>query len=62
MTKSTKRTPTDQHRRFIETARALECDEDMERFEEKLKRIATAKISKKDKRKRAPNAPDDPSE
>jgi hypothetical protein len=33
----------EQHRRFIETARQLECDEDKERFEEKLKRIATAK-------------------
>jgi hypothetical protein len=30
-----------QHQRFIETARELECDEDKERFEEKLKRIAT---------------------
>ena len=29
-----------QHKRFIETARQLECDEDKERFEEKLKRIA----------------------
>jgi hypothetical protein len=29
--------------RFIETARALECDEDKERFEAKLKRIAKAK-------------------
>jgi hypothetical protein len=32
-----------QHDRFIETARALECDEDKERFEAKLKRIATTK-------------------
>ena len=32
-----------QHKRFIETARELECDEDKERFEEKLKRIAKAK-------------------
>jgi hypothetical protein len=31
-----------QHRRFIETARTLECDEDKEQFEEKLKRIARA--------------------
>jgi hypothetical protein len=42
-----KRKPTldtsEQHKRFIETARALECDEDKEQFEEKLKRIATAK-------------------
>jgi hypothetical protein len=35
--------PADQSRRFIETARALECDEDKERFEAKLKRIAKAK-------------------
>jgi hypothetical protein len=32
-----------QHERFVETARALECDEDKERFEEKLKKIAKAK-------------------
>jgi hypothetical protein len=41
-----------QHERFIETARALECDEDKERFEEKLKRIATAKPNPKPPRKR----------
>ena len=29
--------------RFKTTARQLECDEDTERFETKLKRIATAK-------------------
>jgi hypothetical protein len=34
--------PAEQHQRFIETARALECDEDKERFEQKLKRIARA--------------------
>jgi hypothetical protein len=38
-----KTTNTDQHRRFIETARQLECDEDKERFEAKVKRIAKAK-------------------
>jgi hypothetical protein len=32
-----------QHERFIETARELGCDEDEAAFEEKLKRIATAK-------------------
>jgi hypothetical protein len=32
-----------QSRRFIETARALECDEDEAAFDEKLKRIAQAK-------------------
>ena len=36
-----------QHQRFIETARQLECDEDKERFEEKLRRIATAKPTSK---------------
>ena len=43
--KSSRQKPisSEQHKRFIETARALECDEDKERFEEKLKRIATAK-------------------
>jgi hypothetical protein len=35
--------PKSQHERFIETARTLECDEDKERFEAKLKRIAKAK-------------------
>jgi hypothetical protein len=33
----------DQHEWFIETARQLECNADKERFEQKLKRIATAK-------------------
>jgi hypothetical protein len=33
----------DQHRRFVETARELGCDEDEAAFDEKLKRIATAK-------------------
>jgi hypothetical protein len=32
-----------QHQRFIDTARALECDENKERFEEKLGKIAKAK-------------------
>jgi len=36
-------TSKSQAERFIETARQLECDEDKERFEEKLKRIAKAK-------------------
>jgi len=34
---------TEQSRRFIETARELGYDEDEAAFEEKLKRIATAK-------------------
>jgi hypothetical protein len=33
----------EQSRRFIETARALECDEDEAAFDEKLKRIAQVK-------------------
>ena len=43
---ATKKSSDDGHeqgRRFIETARQLECDEDKERFEAKLKRIAQAK-------------------
>jgi hypothetical protein len=40
-----------QHKRFIETARALECDEDQERFEEKLRQIATSKPNPKKPRK-----------
>jgi hypothetical protein len=33
----------EQHRRFVETARQLEADEDKTRFEERLGRIAKAK-------------------
>jgi hypothetical protein len=36
-----------QHERFIETARELECDEDKERFEAKLGKIASAPVSTK---------------
>jgi hypothetical protein len=42
-----------QRQRFIETARALECDEDEAAFDEKLKRIAAAKRSTKAKPKNA---------
>ena len=35
--------PGEQSKRFIETVRELGCDEDEAAFEEKLKRIATAK-------------------
>lgn len=38
----------DQRKRFIETARALECDEDEAAFDEKLKRIAQAKPKRKE--------------
>lgn len=31
---------SDQHRRFLDTARQLGADEDKERFEEKLRQIA----------------------
>ena len=37
----------EQHQRFIETARELECDEDKERFEDKLGKIASASVSTK---------------
>jgi hypothetical protein len=44
----------EQSKRFIETARALECDEDEAAFNEKLKRIASVKPKRtakaKDKR------------
>jgi hypothetical protein len=40
-----------QHQRFIETARELGCDEDEAAFDEKLKRIATAKPKPKPKQK-----------
>jgi hypothetical protein len=38
----------DQHRRFIETARELGCDENEAAFEEKLRRIATVKPKPKE--------------
>ena len=41
-----KQSETEQSRRFIETARQLGCDEDEKAFDEKLKKIATAKPSK----------------
>ncbi len=44
--------PQQQHKRFLEAARALECDEDKERFEEKLGRIAKAKAAAKPKPKK----------
>ena len=42
----------EQKNRFIETARQLECDEDKERFEEKLGRLAKAKPAPKPKTER----------
>jgi hypothetical protein len=47
--------PKEQHKRFIETARELGCDEDEAAFDEKLKRIATAKPNPKPER--APRKP-----
>jgi hypothetical protein len=44
----------EQSRRFIETARELGCDEDEATFDEKLKRIAKAKISGKSRRVQKP--------
>jgi hypothetical protein len=41
-----------QSERFIETARELGCDEDEAAFDEKLKRIATAKPAKPAKSKK----------
>ncbi len=43
MSKPQRPQPKSQHKRFIETARDLECDEDKGRFEEKLGQIAGAK-------------------
>jgi hypothetical protein len=37
----------EQHKRFIEAARQLGCDEDKERFEDKLGKIASAPASTK---------------
>lgn len=47
MTKKVKPSAADQHKRFIETARELGCDEDKERFEEKLKQIAQSPVPKR---------------
>jgi hypothetical protein len=44
--------------RFIETARELGCDEDEAAFEEKLKRIATAKPRATKKKTKGPESPD----
>jgi hypothetical protein len=55
-----KKPDLDQSKRFIETARALECDEDEAAFNEKLRRIVTAKPkppSPKRARKQRQNSP-----
>jgi hypothetical protein len=41
--KSSHKDDPDQLKRFIKTARDLECDEDEAAFDEKLRRIATVK-------------------
>jgi hypothetical protein len=43
-----------QHKRFVETARKLGCDEDETAFEEKLKRIATVKPKPRGKKGKPP--------
>ena len=46
----------DQHARFIETARALGCDEDAAEFDGKLKAIATHKPPTKPKHPAKPKS------
>ena len=41
-----KKADPDQHARFLETARALGCDEDEAAFDEKLKGIVVAGLSR----------------
>jgi hypothetical protein len=57
--KSSRQKPisSEQHKRFIETARELGCDEDEAAFDEKLRRIASVKP--KPKRSRSKKASDD---
>jgi len=43
----------EQHQRFVETARKLSCDEDKERFEKSLGKIAAYKPLKKPKARKA---------
>lgn len=43
-----------QHNRFLETARALGCDEDKEKFEATLRKVAAHKPSKRETKKRPP--------
>ena len=44
--KSPTKRDSEQRKRFIEAARELECDDDKERFEERLKKIAKQKPEK----------------
>lgn len=50
MSKKQQPKPETQADRFRATARQLEADEDIERFEAKLKRIAKAKPPKSDRK------------
>ena len=43
MTKKAKLVPKVQYKRFLETARTLECNESEERFDAALKKVATHK-------------------
>jgi hypothetical protein len=45
-TKKIERQPEEQMKRFVETARALGCDDDKERFEAALGKIAAHKPDK----------------
>ena len=54
-----KKHDTDQHARFLETARALECDEDEAAFDEKLKGITIAGSSRAKISDRARDKPED---
>jgi hypothetical protein len=49
VTKATAKKDSNQKQRFIEAARELECDDDKERFEERLKKIAKTKPTSKTK-------------
>lgn len=55
MAKSDKPDPTkvlsEQSKRFVEAARALQCDEDEQAFEKRLKEVATSPPPKPDKPK-----------
>jgi hypothetical protein len=47
----TKVATASQHQRFAEAARELECDDDKERFEERLKKVAKAKLKSSESKK-----------
>ena len=47
----------EQHKRFLDTARAVGCDEDKEKFEGSLRKIAAHKPSKGALKKPQPRKP-----